>query len=123
MSWLLVALGSAIGGVARYGLDHGVSALAGRAFPWGIVVVNVLGCAAMGAVARALPTEGPHAHWRLLLATGVLGGFTTFSAFSLQTLDLVRAERWAAAGAYVAASVACCLAGVAVGWVAMRPSS
>ena len=112
--YVLVGLGSAVGGVARHALGQAVAARdAAGGFPWGILLVNLLGCLAMG-VAFALLERTP---LRLLLMTGVLGGFTTFSAFGAITLELTLKHRWDLAGAYVVASVIGCLLAVWVGMV------
>lgn len=106
MQVLLVAAGGAVGAVARYGLGLGAARLFGLAFPWGTLIVNVIGCLAMGLLAARLGPEQESA--RLVLAVGFLGGFTTFSAFSLETVRLMQHQPgWAAA--YVLASVALCL--------------
>lgn len=121
MTWLWVALGSALGGVGRYGCIVWIDARIGDAFPWATLVVNVAGSAVIGLVA----TLGvPDARWfvpaegRQFLVLGVLGGFTTFSAFSLQSLNLLQDGRWLPAGVYVAGSVLLCLLGVWAGHAA-----
>ena len=88
----LVALGSALGGAARFLLAGWVGARLGESFPWGTVLVNVLGSALIGALAAQEEMLSPEA--RQFLMVGVLGGFTTFSSFSLQTLRL--ATEWRA---------------------------
>jgi fluoride exporter len=116
VSALLVALGSAIGGLARHGCVLLGAALFGSALPWGTLAVNVLGSAAVGAFAGlALGTEMP-AGARHFFVIGFCGGFTTFSAFSIQVLEMVLAGAWARAAAYVAASLVLCFAAVALGW-------
>ena len=109
---LLVAVGSACGGVLRHLLVLSAQRWAGDGFPWGTWLVNVLGCLAIGMVgARA------SAAWqRELLMVGVLGGFTTFSAFTWQACGLWRDGRVLAAGGYVLASVVVCLGATALGW-------
>ena len=83
-----MAAGGAIGAVARYGVGVGAAKLFGLAFPWGTLIVNVIGCLAMGVLAARL---GPaDESLRLALGVGVLGGFTTFSAFSLETVRLMQ---------------------------------
>lgn len=117
---LLVALGSACGGVARWGLDAWIGRLAANgAFPWGIFAVNVLGCLLIGIGAAAIERDG----LRLLLLTGVLGGFTTFSTFSLQTVALLQDGRVGLAAAYAGGSLAACLLGCWAGWAGMRALS
>jgi CrcB protein len=95
---LHVALGGAIGASARYLIGLSV------AFPFGTLIVNVVGSFVMGLAFVALAEKGL-LRWQPLILTGVLGGFTTFSAFSLDTYRLFEAGRMAAAGAYVATSV------------------
>jgi fluoride exporter len=103
---MLVALGSALGGVARFGVSTlGVRWL-GPAFPWGTLAVNVLGSAFIGWLSAALPLQPPSA--RLFLMTGVCGGFTTFSAFSLETFELIRQGDSGRAAIYTVASLMLC---------------
>jgi CrcB protein len=100
---LLVALGGALGSVARYGVGVLAARWFGLGFPWGTLAVNVIGGLAMGVlVARVGPEQE---QLRLALGVGVLGGFTTFSAFSLETVRLMQHHAGQAA-AYAAASVA-----------------
>lgn len=115
---LLIALGSAFGGVARHWVSGVVAARVGETFPWGTLVVNVVGSALIGVLAAfadsariGLPTEA-----RQFLMVGVLGGFTTFSSFSLQTLRLMQDGDWARAAGNVLLSVAVCLVAVAMGY-------
>ena len=112
---LLVALGGAAGSVARYLVSVASLAAFGAAFPWGTLAVNIAGSAAIGVAAGA----GLEGHARLLLVTGFLGGFTTFSAFSLETGALFERSPWLAA-LYVAASVGLGLAAFALAWWLMR---
>ena len=112
---LLVAAGGALGSVLRYAVSVLMAASLGAGFPWGTLAVNVLGSTAIGALA-ALGVEGG---WRLLLVTGLLGGFTTFSAFSLETA-LLWERAWWLALVYVLASVALGLAGFALGYMVLR---
>ena len=109
LSVSLVALGGAIGSVLRYWLSTLAITHLGTAFPWGTLGVNILGSAAIG-VAAGLGLQGEA---RLLLVTGLLGGFTTFSAFSLETGVLFERAWWLAA-LYVLASVGLGLAAFAV---------
>ena len=108
--YLLVGVGSAFGGVLRYGLSQLFDERVGT-FPWGILIVNLLGCFIMG-VAFVLLERTP---LKLLIMTGILGGFTTFSAFSLITLELFQRGRFDLAIGYVAASVIGCLLAVWIG--------
>ena len=116
---LLVALGGAIGSVLRYGTGALVLHHVGTAhFPWGTFTVNVLGCA----IAGLLGGLGEHFNFltadvRLFLFSGFLGGFTTFSAFGVETIALVERGELALAATYVLLSVAC---GLAALWVALK---
>ena len=111
--YLLVAFGSALGGVARLGCTLAAERLLGAAFPYGTLFVNVLGSFLIGFVFAA--TDGPAGRFptgpdfRVFFMPGVCGGYTTFSSFSLQTLTLLRAGHGLAAGANVLGSVALCL--------------
>lgn len=112
----LVAIGGGCGAVLRFLLGAPVTAVFGRAFPFATLWVNVIGALAIGVLYVALDERLPHAQaWRLLLMTGLLGGFTTFSAFSLDTLQLIEAGELARALLYVAASVGLCLLSCWVG--------
>lgn len=115
-TWLAIAGGGALGAVLRYGLGRWVQGAAGMSFPAGTLAVNVLGCLAMGllyvwALERA--AWGPEI--RLFLFTGILGGFTTFSAFSLETVMLMEEGMAARAALNVLLSVVLCLAAAWVG--------
>jgi fluoride exporter len=118
MTYLWVALGGALGSVARYGCTGLASRWIGATFPWGTLIVNVVGSLLIGFVATLFAPDGrvlvpPDA--RAFVTVGVLGGFTTFSAFSLETLNLARGGEWLWAGANVLASVVLCLAAVWLG--------
>ncbi|MDX6765264.1 MAG: fluoride efflux transporter CrcB [Candidatus Methylacidiphilales bacterium] len=115
--FLWVGLGSACGGMARYALSLWAAARWGEAFPWGTLAVNTSGCLAMGFLAVAL---GPEGRWRELVLVGFLGGYTTFSAFSLQSLNLMRAGDWTGFALNVTGSVVLCLAAVVAGYGAGR---
>lgn len=114
-TYLWIALGSALGGVGRYWCTTLAARLLDGGFPWGTLLINVAGSMVIGYVATA---AGPDGRWllpldgRQFLMVGVCGGFTTFSAFSLQTLMLLREGDWALAGGYIAASVLLCVLGV-----------
>ncbi|MGG5822791.1 fluoride efflux transporter FluC [Falsiroseomonas sp. HW251] len=111
----LVALGGAAGSVCRYLVSLASIGMLGAGFPWGTIAVNVLGSAAIG-VAASLELEGP---LRLLVIPGFLGGFTTFSAFSLETGALFERSP-AVAVAYVVGSVALGVAAFAASYALMR---
>lgn len=115
-AYLMVALGSGLGGAARLFVSTLVSRGAGTQFPWGTLVVNVAGCVLVGALG-AMFEQGSPLHvrqdLRVLLIVGVLGGFTTFSAFSLEALLLVQRGHVFAAAGYVVGSVVLCLVAAA----------
>ena len=121
---LQVALGGAIGAVLRYQTGGAMARWLGpstaAAFPWATLTVNVAGSFAMGLLAGWLARHDHGESWRLLLGVGVLGGFTTFSAFSLELLTLVERGAPGLALAYALVSVAAGLAGLWLGVAAMR---
>jgi CrcB protein len=105
-AWIAIAVGGGIGSLARHFLSTAVQSAAGGAFPWGILAVNVLGGLAMGIIVELSALKLNIApDLRAFLVTGVLGGFTTFSAFSLDTALLIERGEWASAAAYAAGSV------------------
>jgi CrcB protein len=119
MSYVWVAVGSALGGIARFWLTGAIAAVAGSRFPWGTLLINMLGSMVIGATAGV--TIAParvviHPDMRVFVMVGLCGGFTTFSAFSLQTLELLQSGDWMSAGAYVAGSVGLCLLFAWLGW-------
>ena len=107
--WLAVAAGGALGAVARYGLSTAVYAWLGRGFPWGTLVVNVLGSGIMGgAFVLLLERMSVSPEWRAVVLVGFLGSFTTFSAFSMETLQLLEnGETWKAVLNMVVSVLAC----------------
>jgi CrcB protein len=118
MNLLLVAIGGAVGSAARYGVGLAAARILGAAFPWGTLIVNVVGGLAMGLLAaRVGPAEE---NMRLLLGVGVLGGFTTFSAFSLDTLRLMEREPGSALF-YVLASLILSIGACWAGLISGRP--
>lgn len=121
MKWLLLLLGGGLGAVMRFSLALWVDARAGVQFPWGTLAVNVAGCFAIGVVATLAEEHAiVSPALRLFLVTGLLGGFTTFSAFGMETWQLVEDGRGLAALANAVASVAAGLAAVIAGVVATR---
>ncbi len=118
MFYLLVGVGGAIGSIARAWMAIAVARVTGPAFPWGTILINILGSFVIGFFGTLTAGEGRFAlptDARAFVMVGICGGFTTFSAFSLQTLDLVRDGRFAQAMGNVVLSVALCLTAVAAG--------
>ena len=119
--YLIVFLGAGVGGALRHGVNVGSARLFGFGFPFGTLIVNVAGSFAMGLLAGYfLLRPGYSQELRLFLTTGVLGGFTTFSAFSLDTALLVERHAYALAAAYVAGSVAASLVALFLGLALFR---
>ena len=122
LTYFLVALGGAIGSIARLWLGIQVGLLIGFRFPWGTILVNILGSLVIGFVATVTGPNGRivmPVEAQAFVMVGLCGGFTTFSAFSLQTLELARDGRLLYAGANIVLSVVLCLAAVALGhWLA-----
>lgn len=118
---LLVALGGGIGAACRFALSSQVARLLGNDFPYGTLSVNVLGGFLMGALVTwlALKIDGGAA-LRAFLGVGVLGGFTTFSAFSLEVMLLFERQAWLALSAYVLASLLATVLALALGSAVMR---
>lgn len=120
MAYLWIAFGSALGGALRYWC-YGVAArLIGETFPWGTLIVNVVGCSFIGLFASMTGPDGRMfvgAPVRQFVMPGICGGFTTFSTFSLETFNLARDGEWFKAAVNVAASVAFCLVGVWLGHI------
>ena len=115
----MVFLGAGIGGALRHGVNSAAFRLGLTGFPFHTLFINAAGSLAMGVIAGwfALRGQAPQL-WRLFLTTGVLGGFTTFSAFSLETALLWERGEAGAALAYVAASVVAAIAGLVAGlWI------
>ncbi|WP_241152745.1 fluoride efflux transporter CrcB [Gordonibacter sp. Marseille-P4307] len=124
---IAVAAGGAVGAALRYLASLGVGCLGGSPAIWGsfplpTFLVNAAGCFLMGVLSAAFQQGGaPNAStWKLFATTGVMGGFTTFSTFSLETLSLIDGGAWGEAALYSLGSLACCLVGVAVGRLAGR---
>ncbi|MDA5093286.1 fluoride efflux transporter CrcB [Aliiroseovarius sp. KMU-50] len=116
---LQVALGGAIGASMRYLTNVGATRMMGHGFPSGTMIVNVLGSFLMGVLIVAITKKGGQ-HMAPLLMTGILGGFTTFSAFSLDTLTLYERGEHGLALGYVLASVGLSLAAIVAGVFATR---
>ena len=118
---LLVFIGAGAGANARFWLTAWMTHRYGVLFPWGTLTVNTLGSLLIGVFAGVFAGVEPGAHpWRLLLAVGGLGGFTTFSTFSLETVQLLRDQQWAPAIGYILASTVISIAGCGLGFFAAR---
>jgi CrcB protein len=120
VKWALLLAGGGIGTLLRFSLALFVDARLGVRFPWGTLAVNVLGCFAIGGLVTLAGTrEGLSPGARLFLVSGVLGGFTTFSSFGMETWQLVEDGRVGVAALNAVGSVIACLAAVAAGvWLA-----
>ena len=114
--WLVVAGGGALGCLSRYGLTEWFYHVDGKTFPWGILTANVLGSLLIGMVAVVLLAKNPSELWRGAIIIGFLGGFTTFSSFSLDTVRMLQEGLYGRALTYILASVVLCLLATAIGW-------
>ncbi|MFZ0828156.1 MAG: fluoride efflux transporter CrcB [Verrucomicrobiia bacterium] len=123
MAYLWVAIGGALGSVGRFWLNGLVSSTRfGETFPWGTLAINVTGSFVIGVVGALANPEGrmdssSRAFVTQFLMIGVCGGYTTFSSFSLQTLNLLRDREWLYAGGNVILSVLLCMIAVWLGWL------
>lgn len=117
---LWVALGGALGSAARYGVNVTCGRFCGTAFPWGTLSVNILGSFIMGLLVAAMALRlNLSLEARAFLTTGILGGFTTFSAFSLDFAVMAERGDWTGAALYAGASVGLSLAAIFAGlWLA-----
>jgi CrcB protein len=121
LSFAYVAAGGAMGSVARFWLAGAVARLTGTGFPWGTILINIVGSFAIGWFAGlSLTRQPPSADMRAFVMAGLCGGFTTFSAFSLQTLEMLREGRMLAALANVLVSVLLCVLACGGGLAAGR---
>ena len=116
-AWLWVGLGGFIGSVARYAVALALSPAAPGRFPWATFAVNCLGCALIGVLAGVLARPSVPESARLFLVTGVLGGFTTFSAFGLESFNLLRRGETGLALFYIHGSV---VVGIVAVWWGLR---
>jgi len=122
IAYLWVAIGGALGSVSRYWLSGMVADRFGQTFPWGTLVINVTGSFIIGIFAALAIPEGrmdpqSRAFTTQFLMIGVCGGYTTFSSFSLQTLNLLRDREWLYAGGNVLLSVVLCMVAVWLGYL------
>ena len=120
---LAVAIGGAFGALGRYSLSTWVQNALGSSFPWGTLGVNVIGSFLVGALVAAVQKGVLPPEFQTLAAVGLLGSFTTFSAFSLETIELIQEGAWVRGVAYVAVSVSVGLIAVLLGmWLVGRPT-
>lgn len=120
LTYFWVALGGALGSAARFWISNLAAARWGETFPWGTLLINVSGSFLIGILAgHSTATDSWFASdsARKFLMVGICGGYTTFSAFSLQTLTLAQKEQWLSAGLYILASVALCLVATWLGYL------
>ncbi len=121
MLYVLVFIGGGIGSMMRHAVNVAMARWFGLNFPFGTLAVNVTGSIVMGLLAGYFAFKGaPTQHWRLFLMTGILGGYTTFSAFSLDAILLYERGQLALAGLYVGVSVVVSIAGLFGGLVLVR---
>jgi len=118
---LAIAIGGATGSLCRYGMSNTIYFLLGRGFPYGTLAVNILGSIIMG-IAYVLMIEKVEVtpEWRMGIIVGLLGAFTTFSTFSIETLDLLKAGENLKASLNVFLSVTLCISGCWIGMVLAR---
>lgn len=121
MTYLIVFLGGGLGAALRHGINMASARAFGTAFPYGTLLINITGSLVMGLVAAWFALRGDASQsWRLFLTTGILGGYTTFSAFSLDAALLYERGEISAAAIYVVASVALSIAGLFAGFALVR---
>jgi CrcB protein len=109
---LLIALGGAVGSVARYLVGGWIQEHAGAAFPWGTLVVNMTGSLLLAFLVKWLEGVAAPPEWRGFLALGFCGAYTTFSTFGYEAVELLQGGQWMRAGAYIGGSVLFSLVGV-----------
>lgn len=118
--YFLIIIGSAIGGVARFALSGVIANALGATFPWNTLIINITGSFVIGFINTLTGPDGrmfASGNTRQFLMTGICGGYTTFSSFSLQTLTLMQDGEWGRAVGNVLSSVFCCLLAVWLGHV------
>ncbi|MCX7298047.1 MAG: fluoride efflux transporter CrcB [Hyphomicrobiales bacterium] len=121
MAYLIVFLGGGLGAAMRHGVNIASARAFGTGFPYCTLLINITGSLLMGLVAAYFAFKGDASqHWRLFLTTGILGGYTTFSAFSLDAALLYERGEVSAAAIYVVASVALSIAGLFAGFALVR---
>ena len=118
VSYFWIAIGSALGGIARYFCSGVIAHLIGETFPWGTLIVNIVGCFIIGFFATLTGPDGRvfvGSTARQFVMIGFCGGYTTFSSFSLQTLNLINNREWLSVGGNIAGSVILCMLAVWAG--------
>jgi fluoride exporter len=121
MGYLIVFIGGGIGAALRHGINIAAARALGTGFPYGTIIINIVGSLAMGLIAEYFALKGAlPQHLRLFLTTGILGGFTTFSAFSLEAALLYERGQLAGAAAYVIGSVTLAIAALFAGLAIVR---
>lgn len=123
MNLLLVMAGGAVGAGARYLTGRWALAAFGPGWPWGTLIANVAGGLLMGVLAGTLARVSAGEPWRLLIGVGVLGGYTTFSSFTLETVTMAQHGGLGSAAAYVAASVALSIGALLAGLLLVRAAA
>lgn len=118
-----IALGGAAGSVLRYLAGGTVQRMGGLGFPVGTLVVNVTGCLLIGALSQHFMNTQTHPYMRAALITGFCGGYTTFSAFSLETVGLVEGGAYGKAAAYIVLSLALSILATFAGMAAVRATA
>ena len=120
-SYFWVAVGSMVGGMSRFWVSRVVAERVGEAFPWGTIIINISGSFLIGVFYALTQPDGRFNTSRSFVIqfcmVGICGGYTTFSSFSLQTLNLLRDKQWLWAGGNVALSVVACMAAVWLGFI------
>jgi fluoride exporter len=121
MNYVLVFVGGGLGASLRHFINTACAKCIGTSFPWGVFIINITGSTVMGLIAGYLALKGEASQpWRLFLMTGILGGYTTFSAFSLDAMTLYERGALGLAAAYVVGSVVLSIAGLFAGLTLIR---
>ena len=119
--FVIVFLGAGLGGALRHGINVGSAKILGLSFPYGTLAVNLLGCLIMGLLVEWFSLRAdPGQHWRLFLSTGILGGFTTFSTFSLDAVNMLDRGQSVHAFLYIAMSLLLGIAALFIGMQVVR---
>ncbi len=116
MTAIAIFVGAGLGGLARHGVSGWLQSTGGAGFPWGTLLVNVSGSLLLALLYTLLDAAAAAPEWRAFLGVGLLGGYTTFSAFSHETIRMVQDGQWERALVYVAGSVVLSVAGAALGF-------